>query len=72
MTIWAIRGSLGYDDMGNNPQLLLDTDKQAIENGKFTRVHQDVSCTCGYAYRLHPQVQGALWLRRACTGLVKV
>jgi hypothetical protein len=63
--------ALGYDDMGNNPDLLCERDKAAID--RALRVSGDATCLgCGELYRLHPRVQGALWLVRACDGLVKL
>lgn len=69
----SVRLSLGYDEMGNNPDLLTVADKRNIERGRFVRVSGDACCTaCGEAYRLHPPVQGALWLTRGCHYLVKL
>lgn len=68
--IWDIRDSLGYDDFGNHPDLLAAKDKQDIEAGRYTRVSHMASCKCGYLMHQHPQVQGALWLRRTCEGIL--
>ena len=64
---------LGYDMTGNAPHLLCDKDKVALDHGDFIRYGQDVVCVkCGMVYGTHPPVQGALWLRRTCMGLVKL
>lgn len=65
--------SLGYDSMGNASHLLSEEDKIAVGSGKYERVAGDAICpNCGYPYKQHPDVQGALWLVRACWGLVKL
>lgn len=59
--------ALGYDDMGNCPRLLTESDRRAIDAGAYLRVGGEALCPeCGQPYRVHPEVQGALWLRRAC------
>ena len=65
---------IGYDEStGNCPELLAEKDRRDIEAGHYLRVSGEAECArCGYKYRMHPRVQGALWLRRACTGLVKL
>ncbi|GLS29942.1 hypothetical protein SAMN04488498_104353 [Mesorhizobium albiziae] len=69
----AIQHSLGYDEFGNNPDLLTRADKRNLDRGRIARVSGDATCpACGEAYRLHPPVQGALWATRGCFGLVKL
>jgi hypothetical protein len=65
---------LGYDNMGNNPRLLCEADRKKLESGEYFRVAGDAICThCKCPFSLHPAVQGALWLNRACDGdLVKL
>lgn len=63
---------LGYDWMGNNPDLLAPADAKALEEGTWVRVSGEAECpTCGYPLRMHPKVQGCLWLIRGCKGLYK-
>jgi hypothetical protein len=62
----------GYDDMGNAPHLVAEQDRLVLERGGDRRVGGDALCSCGSEYRLHPLVQGALWLHRSCDGLVKL
>jgi len=64
--------AFGYDHMGNAPHLLAELDRITIDAGLTPRAGGEALCVCGCPYYLHPQVQGALWLRRACTGLVKL
>ena len=65
--------SLGYDQFGNNASLLCMSDFESLEEGKYERVSGDSICKkCKLPYMLHPEVQGALWLRRGCNGLVKI
>lgn len=65
--------ALGYDPEGNCPRLLCDDDRLAMDAGLIFRAGGDAPCIiCGSLLRQHPAVQGALWLRRACTGLVKL
>jgi hypothetical protein len=65
--------ALGYDDLGNNLNLLCRDDLEAIEAGQYLRASGEMVCRkCGCIYYDHPNVQGALWLRRACEGLVKL
>ncbi|TGT90892.1 MULTISPECIES: hypothetical protein [unclassified Mesorhizobium] len=69
----AVQIGLGYDQWGNAPELLTEADKRNIDRGRYLRVGGDAPCPgCREAYRLHPQVQGALWLRRGCHQLVKL
>lgn len=69
----CIQTGLGYDHFGNNPDLLAPGDKRNLDRGKFQRASGDAPCTgCGQPYNIHPQVQGALWLRRGCHFLVKL
>jgi len=64
---------LGYDDSGNNSELLAEADRAIIENGGYVRVSGDAPCPkCQCSYRSHPVVQGALWLHRGCDRLVKL
>lgn len=64
---------IGYDSMGNKPELLAEVDRVALDEGRITRVNGDTACPrCGYEYRVHPQVQGALWATRGCERLVKL
>lgn len=67
-----LRIGLGYDEQGNNPDLLAPVDLQALEAGKWRRADQAVICRCGLPFAIHPRVQGALWLVRTCDGLVKL
>ena len=66
--------ALGYDSMGNNEVLLASCDAAILEAGTWKRVSGDVVCSrCSMPYRLHPPVQGALYLIRTCdNGLVKL
>jgi hypothetical protein len=66
--------AFGYDWMGNAPALLAEVDRTAIETGNYRRVNGDTICEhCLLPYRLHPDVQGATWLKRSCVnGLVKL
>lgn len=66
--------AFGYDDLGNAPDLLAEKDRKVLQEGSWTRSSADMICwRCNIAYRLHPRVQGALWLRRTCdAGLVKL
>ncbi len=68
----VIADGLGYDAMGNAPHLLAPVDAARLEQGDFTRVDGEALCKCGAQYRLHPDVQGALWLTRGCDRLVKL
>lgn len=67
----AMRDALGYDEWGNNEALLAPVDKQALEEGTWMRAAGSMLCECGIEYRLHPKVQGCLWLTRTCLGLKK-
>lgn len=69
-----MRYGLGYDENGNAPDLLCSEDMSKIQNGQTYRASGEVSCPrCGFKYREHPPVQGALWLNRICSGdLVKL
>ena len=61
---------IGYDAAGNCDRLLCEGDRQMIDAGLYPRVGGDAPCpVCGSPYRLHPPVQGALWLTRGCDGL---
>lgn len=61
----------GYDAFGNAEHLLAPRDKVVLLDGSWIRADGEASCQmCGVAYRLHPEVQGALWLRRSCSGLL--
>jgi len=65
--------ALGYDEFGNNPSLLCEQDQITLEHGNYLRVSGDAECgVCGSPYRIHPAVQGCLWLIRGCDGLVKL
>ena len=66
--------ALGYDSYGNNSHLLAPSDAAALEEGDYTRADGNTICEhCQAPYRTHPQVQGALWLRRICPNeLVKL
>lgn len=69
----TIQAGLGYDEMGNAPHLMTDADRRNLDLGRIQRVNGDDACPgCGEPYRLHPQVQGALWARRGCYSLVKL
>jgi len=68
----AMSVAFGYDDHGNSPALLAEADRLVIDAGKFVRVAGEAPCQCGSLYRHHPTVQGAIWLHRACDGLVKL
>ncbi|AEG53175.1 hypothetical protein LOF17_25875 [Sinorhizobium meliloti] len=82
MTSPSILHSLGYDDWGNNPDLLHPNDKAIIdgevENGRYGKVGVPraggrADCNvCGYPLELHPKVQGALYFIRSCEGIVKL
>lgn len=62
-----------HDDYGNAPHLLSPEDKEIIESGTFRRVGGDAECPiCHKPNYKHPQVLGALWLRRGCEGLMKL
>lgn len=68
-----ILASLHYDQFGNNPDLLAPGDQRNIDAGRYTRAGGEAECPhCGMTLRLHPRVQGALWLTRTCEGLVKL
>ena len=65
----SVMNGLGYDSFGNQPKLLHPTHAELIEKGEIHRVGNDAVCEkCKCVYRLHPQVQGALWLNLACDG----
>lgn len=69
----AMQTALGYDSFGTNPTLVCEADRRAMDAGQMIRVSGDAVCKgCGSPYRLHPPVQGALWLIRGCDGLVKL
>ena len=69
----AMQKAFGYDDMGNAPHLLAEVDRAALDAGQDRRVSGDAICPiCGSAYRVHPDVQGALWAKRGCEFLVKL
>lgn len=68
----AMRDAFGYDALGNAEHLLAPLDRERLEEGEYLRVAGEADCVCGLRYRLHPPVQGALWLRRGCEGLVKL
>lgn len=69
----SVKFGLGYDDFDNAPHLLAEADKRVIDQGLWIRASQDaICCVCGEKFKYHPQVQGALWLRRGCEGLVKL
>lgn len=82
MTSPSILYALGYDDMGNNPDLLHPDDKAKIEgeaeNGRYgktgvPRAGTHADClVCGYPLSMHPRVQGALYFTRGCEGIVKL
>lgn len=81
MTSPSILHSLGYDDMGNHAGLLHPSDKAIMdgeaENGRYgrtgvPRAAGEAVCKCGYIYYHHPAVQGALYFRRTCEGIVKL
>lgn len=66
-TLTPILEGLGYDSFGNAPHLLNEHDRGVIEEGAYFRASGDMACSvCGQPYRLHPPVQGALWLTRGC------
>ena len=69
-----IKEAHGYDEHGNAEHLLAPRDRVALEDGTWNRADGEVLCEiCGLPFRLHPHVQGALWLRRTCVdGLVKL
>lgn len=68
-----MREALGYDEFGNNPRLLHPSDERIISKGEVRRVNGDMLCQkCHMPVRLHPKVQGALWVTRSCEGLVKL
>lgn len=74
-TLWGtttMQDNFGYDADGNAPHLLAEQDRIALDRGEDRRVSGDALCVCGTAYRLHPDVQGALWLKRGCEFLVKL
>jgi hypothetical protein len=59
--------ALGYDRFGNNDRLLTERDREIVVEGYYARVDGNAECpVCWQPYRVHPEVQGALWLRRAC------
>lgn len=63
---------LGYDADGNNQSLLAERDREEIDRG-IPRAAGTATCgKCGLELRLHPPVQGALWLTRTCEGIVKL
>lgn len=69
----ATQTGLGYDDYGNAAHLLTEADKKCLETHDWIRVGGDAECkVCKCAYRIHPAVQGCLWLVRGCDGLVKL
>lgn len=58
---------LGYDNLGNNPNLLAPLDAARIQKGEYIRTSGEAICQeCGAAFYNHPKVQGALWLNRGC------
>lgn len=66
-----MRTALGYDEMGNAPQLLARCDEDVMP--RINRASGDVVCAvCGVKYYNHPPVQGALWATRTCEGIVKL
>lgn len=66
----AMARGLGYNDAGYNADLIAFGDARE----EFVpRASGDAICSvCHYALRMHPPVQGALFLTRTCTGLVKL
>lgn len=69
----AVRVGLGYDDFGNSRDLLTIADRRNIDQGRYVRASGEATCPgCNETFNLHPQVQGALWLRRGCFNLVKL
>lgn len=65
--------NLGYDWMGNNFDLVAEADRRYIEQHGIVRAGQDVVCSkCNMEYRLHPKVQGMLYLTRTCEGIFKL
>lgn len=82
MTPTSILYSLGYDDWGNNSDLLHPNDKAIIdgeaENGRYgksgvPRAGGRAECgKCGFLLEYHPKVQGALYFTRSCEGIVKL
>ena len=66
-----LREGLGYDERENAGHLLAPCDAKALDEGKWIRADGATACNqCGLLYRQHPQVQGALWLRRICHNLL--
>lgn len=63
-----------HDEWGNAPDLLAPEDRNAIDLGVWYRAGLETLCeTCGRPYWKHPEVIGALWLRRLCNNtLVKL
>ena len=63
----ATLDALGYDEFGNARHLLTENDAHRLLHGDWNRADGDVLCPdCGQPFRVHPEVQGALWLRRVC------
>jgi hypothetical protein len=55
--------AMGYDSMGNNPDLVAAKDKDA----EVFRASGDATCSvCGCKFIYHPRVQGMLWAVRTC------
>lgn len=70
---FTIRVTLGYDEVGFCEELIAEVDKEVMRKGTWVRAEGRVICEkCGFAYREHPPVQGALFMTRTCTGLVKL
>lgn len=65
-----MRASMGYDENGNNSELLCPKDATVLEDSSWVRAG-DIECLlCHCPYSVHPPVQGALWLRRTCIGVL--
>lgn len=65
--------ALGYDEYGNCSALLTPYDKARIKKGDVHRVSGDAICAaCNNPFKVHPRVQGALWITRGCNMLVKL
>lgn len=58
-----------HDTWGNAPFLLERKAQLALDHGTWFRTSGDLICPyCNKDYYSHPQVIGALWLRKICTG----
>lgn len=56
-----------HDENGNAPDLLSGEDRKMIRFSAWSRASGETIChECGQPFWKHPNVIGALWLRRIC------